>query len=150
MLSALWTFAMFNYLYADVLGLMDPGLHPAWHTGSIDGLTLSPGFLFGAAVLMEVPIVMTLLARLLPRGPNRVANIGAGLCKTVAVVGSLSIGSTTAYYAFFSAIEITTTVAIVVVAWRWPKAPDALPSKEARLDLRIPETTSDRATANGG
>lgn len=112
---------MFNYLYADLLGVMDPTLHQAWETGSIDGLTLSPGFFFGAAVLMEIPIAMTVLARLLPRGPNRVANIGAGVCKTAAVVGSLFIGSTTLYYAFFSALEIATTVLIVILAWRWPK-----------------------------
>ena len=64
-LSTLWIFVMFNYLYADVMALMDPVLLNQFLTGTINGLTINEAFLLGAAVLMEIPIAMVLLSRLL-------------------------------------------------------------------------------------
>ena len=119
LLSSMWIFVMLNYLYADVMGLMDPALAANWHTGEFDGLRMTPTLMFGAAVMMEVPIAMTVLARLLPFRVNRVANVVAALFKTVAVVATLLVGSTAAYYAFFATIEVATTLAIAVLAWRW-------------------------------
>lgn len=47
------------------------------------------------------------------------ANLAAGTLMTVVQVATLLSGPFTAYYAFFSAIEIATTVYIVVAGWRW-------------------------------
>ena len=67
-LSLLWLFALLNYLYADVVGL--------WAmAGSRHFVSLPPGALMGSAVLMEIPIAMILLCRLLPFRANRLANI---------------------------------------------------------------------------
>ncbi|WP_434045584.1 MULTISPECIES: DUF6326 family protein [Sorangium] len=128
LLSALWVFAMFNYLYADVMGLMDSTLLTQYLRGQVDSLRITRELLFGAAVLMEIPIAMTLLSRVLPHRANRWANIVAGIIKTAAVAGTLSIGSATGYYLFFATIEIACTTLIVVLAWRW--APPA--AREAR------------------
>jgi len=46
-LSALWLFATLNYLYCDVVAVMDSVKH-----GSAQ---LTQGFLVGAAVLVEIP-----------------------------------------------------------------------------------------------
>ncbi|XYH99265.1 DUF6326 family protein [Sorangium sp. So ce1128] len=119
LLSALWVFAMFNYLYADVMGLMDSTLLAQYLRGQVDSLRITREFLFGAAVLMEIPIAMTLLSRVLPHRANRWANIVAGIIKTAAVAGTLSFGSTTGYYLFFATIELACTALIVVLAWRW-------------------------------
>jgi len=119
LLSALWVFVMLNYLYADVLSLMDPVLLPQWVSGRVDGLTITRPFLLGAAVLMEVPIAMTLLARILPYRANRWANIGAGAFKTVVVSATLFIGEPNVHYLFFACVEIACTTLIVVLAWRW-------------------------------
>ncbi|WP_437535013.1 DUF6326 family protein [Sorangium sp. So ce726] len=119
LLSALWVFAMFNYLYADVMGLMDSTLLTQYLRGQVDSLRITGEFLFYAAVLMEIPIAMTLLSRVLPHRANRWANIVAGIIKTAAVAGSLLIGAPTGYYLFFATIEIACTMLIVVLAWRW-------------------------------
>jgi hypothetical protein len=119
LLSALWLFVMLNYLYADVLSLMDPILLPQWLGGRVAGLTITRPFLLAAAVMMEVPIAMTLLARVLPQRSNRVANIVAGLFKTLAVSASLFVGTPNMHYLFFASIEIPTTLAIAFVAYRW-------------------------------
>jgi Family of unknown function (DUF6326) len=119
LLPALWVFVMFNYLYADVLGLMDASLLKQLLNGHVDSLAITPGLLLTGAVLMEIPIAMTLLSRILPYRANRWSNVAAGVIKTVAVAGTLHVGTTTVYYAFFATIEIACTLCIVVVAWRW-------------------------------
>lgn len=119
LLSPLWVFATLNYLYADVIGLMDARLLRQYLTGKVDSLELTPSFLFAGAVLMEIPIVMVVLSRLLPQRANRWANAGAGALKTTAVFLTLFVGTTTAYYAFFAAIEIACTTVIVALALTW-------------------------------
>lgn len=117
--SLLWIFLMFNYLYADVIGLMDASILRQYLTGTVEGLTITPTFLLMAALLMEVPIAMTVLPHVLPARANRFANIAAGLLKFAAVGLSLCVGTPTAYYLFFAVIELTVSLFIVVWAWQW-------------------------------
>ena len=120
-LSTLWIFVMFNYLYADVMALMDPVLLNQFITGNLDGgITMNERFLLYAAFLMEIPIAMVLLSRLLNYAANRWANIIAGTIKTVVMFGSFFVGSgPTEYYLFFGTIEIVCTGYIVFIAWNW-------------------------------
>ena len=120
LLSTLWIFVMFNYVYADIMGLMDPGLLNQFLTGTINGINLTQSFLFWAAVLMEIPIAMVLLSRVLKYRTNRLANIAAGSIKTLVMIASMFVGSgPTLYYMFFGSIEIVTTAYIVWYAWNW-------------------------------
>ena len=120
-LSTLWIFVMFNYLYADVMALMDPVLLNQFITGNLDGgITMNERFLLYAAFLMEIPIAMVLLSRLLNYAANRWANIIAGTIKTVVMFGSFFVGSgPTEYYLFFGTIEIVCTGYILFIAWNW-------------------------------
>src|SRR5688500_1600444 len=117
LLSTLWIFVMLNYLYADVITLMDPTMLSGFLQGQVGPIRLTPKFLLGAAVMMEVPIAMTLLSRVLPWRANRIANLGAAAFKTVVVGASLFVGTSTAYYWFFALIEIATTIAIFAIAF---------------------------------
>ena len=113
---------MLNYLYCDVVGLMDPKLLKIIMSGTLEsGIQLTPGFLLGASIMMEIPIAMVILSRLLKYGINRWANIFAGALMTVVQISSLFAGTPTAYYIFFSVIEISCTALIVYFAWTWPK-----------------------------
>jgi hypothetical protein len=138
-LSALWIFAMLNYLYADVYTLyFNPVLRPeAWRqflAGDAGGVALTEGFVLVTAVLMETAIAMVLLSRVLSYGPNRWANIGSGAFHTLFVAWSLTGQPPTMFYAFFATIEIACTLFIVWYAWRW-RSPEAslsdLPSAQA-------------------
>ena len=123
MLSGLWIFAMFNYLYADIMTLMNPAILRKMVSGGVEGIQMTPEFLLAAAFLMETAIAMTFLARILPRSINRWANMGAGLLNTAAVLASLTVGGPPpAYYIFFAAIEVTCTLFIIGYAWRWKVA----------------------------
>jgi hypothetical protein len=118
-LSTLWVFVMFNYLYCDVMSLMDPKLLKQYISGNPGGVQVTEGFLFWAAILMEIPIAMVLLSRVLKNRLNRWTNIIAGIIMTVVQLLALIFGtSPTFYYLFFSIIEIGCTSFIVWYAWK--------------------------------
>jgi hypothetical protein len=118
-LSTLWIFATLNYLYCDVVTLMDPNLLRQFMAGDIGSIHISQAFLLGAGVLVEIPIAMVLASRLLSPRPNRWANIVAGTIMTAVQLLSLVVKAPALYYAFFSVIEIACTSVIVWYAWRW-------------------------------
>lgn len=118
-LSTLWIFVALNYLYCDIVSLMDPELLPLYLRGNINGLELTPAFLLGAGILVEIFIAMVLLSRVLPYRANRWANIAAGTIMTAVQSATLFVGTPAPYYLFFSVIEIATTVLIVWLAWNW-------------------------------
>jgi len=109
-LSTLWLFATLNYVYADVVTLYDKA-------GTFN---YNQTFLLGAAILVEIPMAMVLLSRILKYRASRWANIIAGAVMTVIQAATLFVAIPTAYYVFFSVIEVVTTLVIVWSAWKWP------------------------------
>jgi hypothetical protein len=118
-LSTLWVFVTLNYLYCDLIGLMDSRLLKQYLTGNVEGLEINEEFLLYAGILMEIPIAMVLLSKVLRKKANCWANIAAGSIKTIVMILTLFVGSVTSYYLFFATIEIATTVFIIWYAARW-------------------------------
>jgi hypothetical protein len=118
-LSTIWIFVTLNYLYCDLIGLMDSTLLKQYLSGSIDGIDINEQFLLYASFLMELPIAMVLLSKILKKKLNCWFNITAGSIKTLVMIATLFIGTTTSYYMFFACIEITTTIFIVGFAINW-------------------------------
>jgi hypothetical protein len=119
LLSTLWIFAILNYLYCDIMGIMDANLLKQYLAGNVNGMKMNENFLLGAAILMEIPIAMVLLSRILNYKANRLANIIAGIIMTLVQTATLFVGEPTKYYLFCSIIEIATTLVIVWLAWKW-------------------------------
>jgi MFS family permease len=119
-LSTLWIFVTLNYIYCDVAGLMDPELLRQFLTGNVNGIHMTQGFLLGAGILLEIPIAMVLLSRVLKYRANRWANIAAGSVMTAVQFSSLVLTPPAGYYVFFSIIEIGCTTLIVWYGWKWP------------------------------
>jgi hypothetical protein len=119
LLSAIWIFAVFNYLYCDVVSLMDSNLLKQYLTGTVNGMEFTQGYLLAAGILMEISISMVLLSRVLNYKANRWANIIAGSFMTVIQTLTLFVGAPAMYYLFFSVIEIASTATIVWLAWTW-------------------------------
>jgi hypothetical protein len=119
--SALWLFVILNYIYCDVLSLMYPPHAQETLDGQIGGITINQGFLLAAAVLMTIPMSAVLVARIAPHRLARWWSIVAGAIMALVQVGTMGMGSdVTLHYAYFSVIEVATTVAIVwVAARRW-------------------------------
>jgi hypothetical protein len=118
-LSTLWIFATLNYLYCDVVTLMDPKLLRGFLAGNVGGMDVSQVFLLAAGALVEIPIAMVLLSRILDDRSNRWANLVAGAVMTAVQLTSLFARTPAPYYVFFSAFEIGATASIVWLAWRW-------------------------------
>ena len=123
-LSTLWIFAMFNYLYADVYTLFfnrlfAPETWKQLQAGQVAGTQLTQGFVLITAVLMETAIAMVLLSWVLSYRANRWANIISGAFHTAFVAWSLSGEAPTLFYAFFSSVEIACTLFVVWYAWTW-------------------------------
>jgi hypothetical protein len=119
LLSIIWIFAALNYLYCDVVSLMNSELLQQYLTGNVNGMEFTQGFLLGAAILVEIPIAMVLLSRVLKYKVNRWANIIAGVIMTIVQTASLFAGTPAMYYVFFSILEIAATALIVWFAWNW-------------------------------
>ena len=122
-LSTLWIFAMFNYIYADISSFMEPGMLEKYMTGSVGGLQITPGLQLAGAILMETAIAMVLLSRVLKYRANRWANIIVGIIHTVAVLASIvAVGEVPApYYIVHIIFEVACTLFIIWYAWTWPK-----------------------------
>jgi hypothetical protein len=117
-LSTLWIFVTFNYLYADLVMMI---VNPALYEKAAARMTV--GVVLGFTVLMEILIAMVLLSRILKYRANRWANIVAGVVGTAFVAVTLG-GKPPAFYVFLSAIEIACTLFIVWYAWTWPNPED--------------------------
>lgn len=103
-LSVFWLFATLNYIYADVFFCIDV---LGSGKGGPNVLHFSPGAWLGIAVLMEIPMAMILLSRILKPTANRWANIVAGIIETAAVLLTgfilpmLHLTGTSSCYLFF-------------------------------------------------
>ena len=118
--SILWVFAVLNYLYCDVLTLMDSELLNQILTGGVDGLVMDRTMLFFAGILMEIPMAAALLSKILPYRGSRLITIIAGIIMTLVQISSLFVGGgPTGYYIFFSIVEAGTTLTLVLLAFRW-------------------------------
>jgi len=127
-LSLLWSFVLFNYIYADfgtfATILMKPELFERFQSGQFGSVHFSQWFMLAAAVLMEIPISMVILSWLLRRRSNRMANIVAGTIMTLVILFTLfGAGKVPPpnFYTLFQVIEIAATAAIALYAWNWPR-----------------------------
>ena len=130
LLSTLWIFAMFNYIYADVYTLFfNPVLQKEmWQKfleGSAGSIPLTQGFVLITAVLMETAIAMVILSRVLKYRANRWVNIASGAFHTLFVLWSLIGDPVTPFYLFFAVIEMACTLLIVWLAIRWKPAKES-------------------------
>ncbi len=130
-LQTLWIFVMFNYLYCDVISNMESTVLNGYLQGQVGNIQVTQVFMLNAAFLMEIPIAMVLLSRVLKYRANRWANIIAGTIMTLVQISTLFIGigtEPTLHYIFYSIIEATCTAFIVWFAWRWSN-PESNPVK---------------------
>jgi len=125
-LAFLWVWALFNYVYGDILQIftifMRPALQLQLERGTINGIPLNDTATFAMAGVMELSIAMTFLAWKLPRRINRILNIVLGILFTL-IMGMILFGSgrlpPLSGYTLVGIIEMITTLAITWIAWKW-------------------------------
>jgi len=121
LLMVLWVFFTVNFMYADTLSALEPGVLAMEMSGYVaDGtVKITDGFLLGTAVMFEIPFLMIVLSRVLKYGINRWANIIAAVLFIAAQISSLFMGAPSPAYLFFSTVEIAGLLLIVWNAWKW-------------------------------
>lgn len=107
---------MFNVVLADILTFITPGALGDILTGTPGGIHVSQGLLLVFAVLLEIPVAMIFLSRILKYRPNRWANIVACAVTIAFVIGG---GSAYLHYYFFGTIEVLCMLGIAWSAWKW-------------------------------
>jgi hypothetical protein len=99
--------------FADIVAFIQPGgLQGMAGPG---GMEITQGLLLVFAILLEIPIAMVFLSRILKRGANRWANTVAALITAVFVVGGGSMELP--FYAFFAIVEVACMALIVWTVW---------------------------------
>ena len=116
LLSTLWIVVMINMAYADILGLFIPGALEEVAKTSVSTGTTIPQLMLGGAIMLEIPIAMILLSRVLKFKVNRWANIIASVITIAYVVGARSLYP---HYIFIATIEVVCMLLIVWHAWKW-------------------------------
>ena len=112
-LSTLWVVVMFNMVFADILTFITPGaLQDLWAGQA--GVQITPGLLLLFALLLELPIAMIFLSRILKPEANRWANTAAAVTTTLFIVGG---GSMTLHSIFFATVEVACMAWIVWSVW---------------------------------
>ena len=117
-LFTLWIFVTVNYIFCDIFTLFYSENLKQLISGAMGGMDITETFLFAFSIIMELPMLMIVLSRLLPYKFNRLANIAVGIFMTLIQTATL-FGDNMLHYVFFSIIEITTTIIIVWIAIRW-------------------------------
>ena len=110
-LSTLWAFVLFNMVFADIVGFLSPGA-----LEEIMAMKPSQGMLLIFSILLEIPITMIIMSRLLKYKANRLANIVAG---SITIIFVILGGNTSLSYVFFSTIEVLCLLFIILSTWRW-------------------------------
>ncbi len=115
-LSTLWIFVLFNMIFSEFHKLLQPGFLEEVMTGTISGVQMSQEVLLLGAMVLEIPIAMALLSRVLKYRVNRWANTIAGVITIAIVIFNVSSDFDNI---FFSTIGVVAMSIIVWYAWRW-------------------------------
>lgn len=115
-LSTLWIFFLLNIIFRDIHEFVEPGFIEEIMTGTSNGNPITEQMLLLGGVMIEVPIAMVLLSRLLPYRANRWANIiAAALYISLLII----FGTTDLDDTFHLIVEIAALSLVIWSAVRW-------------------------------
>jgi hypothetical protein len=119
-LAALWTSAMFLYIYADYFGLYVPGALQKMLEGKMGPFgPTTEGVLLITSSMMAIPSVMIFLSVGLKAAVNRWLNIVVGVLYTLIILRTMWDWK---FYIMYGVIEVALTSLVVWYAWKWPRS----------------------------
>ena len=114
-ISTLWIVVMFTMIFADILSFMTPGVLKDIIEGTSE-IKITQSLLLIFAVLLQIPIVMIFLSRVLKHKINRILNVAASIVTIIFVIGG---GSAYLHYFFFASVEIICMIGIIIITIKW-------------------------------
>ena len=121
-ISTLWIVVMFTMIFADILTIFTPGVLKQIIEGTTD-VKMTKELLLVFAVLLEIPIIMIFLSRVLQYRLNRWMNIIASVITILFVIGG---GSLYLHYIFFASIEVICMLMIIRYSLKWKEQEDSI------------------------
>lgn len=119
LLASLWLFVLLNILFRDIHELFRPGMLEEILAGIVNGTLVTDQLLLISGIVLEIPILMTVLPRVLAYRINRSLNIGAALLMIAATV---AVPPRDLDDIWFFAIEIIALLVIIGLSWCWRRA----------------------------
>ena len=116
LLSTLWIVVMINMAYADILSLHIPGAFDEVAKTSISTGAPIPQLMLSGAIMMEIPVAMIILSRVLKYGVNRWVNIIVGIFTIAYIWGG---AASYPHYIFIAMVETFCLLLIIWNAWKW-------------------------------
>jgi len=130
LLTALWIFVVLNFFARDIHELGRPGMLEQMMSGVIDGVEITEALMLLGGVMIEIPILMAVLALVLPRRINRWTNAGAGFLTTAMIIAANLDPDLDNL--FFMIIQLIALAIISRVAWVWSEDQSADASARSR------------------
>lgn len=115
-LSGLWLFVLLNLIFRDIHEIVKAEFLTDALNGIYDGREVTDVMFLVGGLIVEVPIVMMLMAWILPITANRRANVATASLFALAVVTAVP-GDLDDY--LHSGLELLALVAIIWKAWSW-------------------------------
>ncbi len=116
LLSTLWIVVMINMAYADILSLHIPGVFDEVAKTSVSTGAPIPQLMLVGAIMMEIPVAMIILSRVLKYGVNRWVNIIVGIFTIAYIWGG---AASYPHYIFIAMVETICLLLIIWFAWKW-------------------------------
>ena len=117
LLSTLWVFVLFNMIFRDLHEFLNQG-----YIEELMALKLSEETMLFYGFVLEIPILMTLLSRILKNGINRWMNMVAA---SITMLGTLStLLSADMDDVLFAILNSVAFLAIIYTAWKMPPQKD--------------------------
>jgi len=117
--STIWLFVLLNVIFRDIHEFIKADFIEQILTGVVNGTKITEELMLMGGILMEIPIAMVLLSRVLKYSVNRWANIIAAIFNIVVIIGNRP-GDLDDM--FFATIEIAALLYIVWSAWKWTES----------------------------
>ena len=116
-LSMLWVYVLLNTLFRDIHEFFRDGFIEEVISGRVNGTELT---MVTAALVLQLPLSMVVLSRILPRHVNRLANIAISVLTGASVVGTWPKDADDIAFAVFATIGL---LAIIAYSWTWQPRP---------------------------
>ena len=121
-LCGLWISMLFVFAYVDIFGFFRADVINGALAGSVPGVgfEINQVFLALTTVYILIPSLMVAVSLLATARLNRTTNIIVSPVYIATIVASM-IGESWIYYLLGSVVEVLLVLAIVRIAWTWPR-----------------------------
>lgn len=116
LLSTLWIFVLFNMVFRDLHQFGKMSFIQEIMSGEVNGVKITDELMLIGGFLVEIPILMVLLSRILVDKANKWANILASIITMLVLVSALP--SADLDDIFFLIIEVIAFLLIIRIAWK--------------------------------